>query len=146
MTFNLTASLLVILALLTLSAFFAGSETALTAVSKARMHRLAGAGSWRAKQAISLIADRERLIGALLLGNTFINILASAVATSVALQYFGTSGVVIATVAMTGIILIFTDDHAFGEPLAALGYVSGHAFLRAVARKVPDGAAVARAQ
>ena len=109
MTFNLTASLLVIVALLMLSAFFAGSETALTAVAKARMHRLAAAGSWPAKQAIDLIADRERLIGALLLGNTFINILASALATSVALQYFGSSGVVIATVAMTGMILIFTE-------------------------------------
>src|SRR5262245_41660769 len=109
MTFNLTASLLVIFALLTLSAFLAGSETALTAVSKARMHRLAADGSWRARQTIRLIADRERLIGALLLGNTFINILASALATSVAVQHFGGSGVVIATFAMTTIILIFTE-------------------------------------
>jgi Mg2+/Co2+ transporter CorB len=109
MTFNLSVSLLVILSLLMLSAFLAGSETALTAVSKARMHRLAAAGSWRAKQAINLIADRERLIGALLLGNTFINILASALATAAALAYFGNGGVVIATLAMTAIILIFTE-------------------------------------
>jgi Mg2+/Co2+ transporter CorB len=109
MTFNLTLSLFSVFALLVLSAFFAGSETALTAVSKARMHRLAAAGSWRAKQAVRLIADRERLIGALLLGNTFINILASALATSVALQYFDRGGVVIATVTMTAIILVFTE-------------------------------------
>ena len=109
MTFNLTVSLFSIVSLLVLSAFFAGSETALTAVSKARMHRLAAAGSWRARQAVKLIADRERLIGALLLGNTFINILASALATSVALQLFDRGGVVVATFVMTAIILIFTE-------------------------------------
>ena len=109
MTFNLTVSLFSIFSLLMLSAFFAGSETALTAVSKARMHRLAAVGSWRAKQAVKLIADRERLIGALLLGNTFINILASALATSVALQMFDRGGVAIATFVMTAIILVFTE-------------------------------------
>ena len=109
MMLSLTVSLFSIFALLVLSAFFAGSETALTAVSKARMHRLAAAGSWRAKQAVRLIADRERLIGALLLGNTFVNIFASALATSVALEMFDRGGVVIATVAMTTIILIFAE-------------------------------------
>jgi Mg2+/Co2+ transporter CorB len=109
MTFNLTASLLVISALLVLSAFCAGSETALTAVSKARMHRLAAVGSWRAKHAVKLIDDRERMIGALLLGNTFVNILASALATSLALQLFDRGGVAIATFVMTAIILVFTE-------------------------------------
>src|SRR5688572_2421292 len=109
MTFNLTISLLAITALLALSAFCAGSETALTAVSKARMHRLAAAGSWRAKQAVNLIDDRERMIGALLLGNTFVNIFAAALATSIALQLFDRGGVAIATLAMTAIILVFAE-------------------------------------
>src|SRR5450631_367567 len=109
MTFSLTLSLLAILALLAISGFFAGSETALTAVSKARMHHLASEGSWRAKQVNYLIADRERLIGALLLGNTFVNILASALATSVSLRMFTEGGVVIATLAMTAFILIFAE-------------------------------------
>lgn len=109
MTFNLTLSLLAISALLVLSAFCAGSETALTAVSKARMHRLAAAGSWRARHAVKLIDDRERMIGALLLGNTFVNIFASALATSIALQMFDRGGVAIATLVMTAIILIFTE-------------------------------------
>jgi Mg2+/Co2+ transporter CorB len=109
MTFSLTLSLLAILALLAISGFFAGSETALTAVSKARMHHLASEGSWRAKQVNYLIADRERLIGALLLGNTFVNILASALATSVSLRLFTEGGVVIATLAMTAFILIFAE-------------------------------------
>jgi len=56
-----------------------------------------------------LISDRERLIGALLLGNTFVNILASALATSVALALFDEGGVAIATLAMTAIILIFAE-------------------------------------
>jgi len=109
MTFNLTLSLVAILALLAFSAFFAGAETALTAVSKARMYHLAGEGSWRAKQAVRLIANRERLIGALLLGNTFVNILSSALATTIALRLFDEGGVFIATVIMTFIILIFAE-------------------------------------
>jgi Mg2+/Co2+ transporter CorB len=109
MSFNITLSLLAILALLVISGFFAGAETALTAVSKARMHHLATEGSWRAKQVVALIADRERLIGAILLANTFINILASALATSVALRLFAEGGVVITTVAMTAFILIFAE-------------------------------------
>ena len=109
MTFNLTLSLLAIFGLLAISGFFAGSETALTAVSKARMHHLASEGSWRAKQVNYLIADRERLIGAILLANTFINILASALATSVALRLFTEGGVAIATILMTAFILIFAE-------------------------------------
>jgi Mg2+/Co2+ transporter CorB len=109
MTLNITLSLVAIAALLFFSAFFAGSETALTAVSKARMHHLANEGSARAKQVNYLISDRERLIGALLLGNTFVNILASAVATSLSLRLFDEGGVAIATVAMTLFILIFAE-------------------------------------
>ena len=109
MTLNLTLSLIAIVALLALSGFFAGSETALTAVSKARMHHLANEGSWAAKQVNYLIGSRERLIGALLLGNTFVEILASAFATSLALRYFTEGGVVIATFGMTAVILIFGE-------------------------------------
>src|SRR4051812_46685939 len=105
MTLTITLSLVAIAALLFFAAFFAGSETALTAVSKARMHHLAGEGSARAKQVNFLIADRERLIGALLLGNTFVNILASSVATSLSLRLFNEGGVAIATIAMTVFIL-----------------------------------------
>ena len=61
MTLSISFSFLAIAALLAFSAFFAGSETALTAVSKARMYHLAGEGSWRAKQVVRLIANRERL-------------------------------------------------------------------------------------
>ncbi len=109
MTLSITLSLAAILALLVFSAFFAGSETALTAVSKARMHHLATEGSWRARQVVKLIADRERLIGAMLLGNTFVNILSSALATTVALRLFDEGGIFVATLIMTFIILIFAE-------------------------------------
>jgi len=109
MTLDIALSLIAIALLLVFSAFFAGSETALTAVSKARMHHLANEGSRRAKQVNYLIGDRERLIGALLLGNTFVNILASALATSVALALFDEGGVAIATFIMTFVILIFAE-------------------------------------
>jgi Mg2+/Co2+ transporter CorB len=109
MTLDITLSLLAIILLLAFSAFFAGSETALTAVSKARMHHLANEGSRRARQVNYLIGDRERLIGALLLGNTFVNILASAIATSIAIALFDDGGVAVATFVMTFVILIFAE-------------------------------------
>src|SRR5690348_11055219 len=62
--------------LLAFGAFFSGSETALTAVSRGRMHQLEKDGSRSARDVNVLVSDRERLIGALLLGNTFVNILA----------------------------------------------------------------------
>jgi Mg2+/Co2+ transporter CorB len=109
MTFDITLTLIAIFALLIFAAFFAGAETALTAVSKARMYHLASEGSARAKQVLHLITDRERLIGALLLGNTFVNILASSLATSIALRLFDEGAVVIAALVMTAIILIFGE-------------------------------------
>ncbi|WP_420334490.1 HlyC/CorC family transporter [Roseibium sp.] len=95
--------------LLFLSGFFSGSETALTAASRARVHQLEKTGDWRARVASRLIASRERLIGALLLGNNLVNILASALATSVFLTLFGEAGVAIATLVMTALVLIFAE-------------------------------------
>jgi Mg2+/Co2+ transporter CorB len=109
MTLELSLDLLAIFALLAVSAFFSGSETALTAVSKVRMHHLAQEGSRRAAHVNTLIANRESLIGAILLGNNFVNILASALATSLALEYFADGGIAIATVSMTAFILIFSE-------------------------------------
>lgn len=106
---NITLPLIGIVLLLVASAFFSGSETALTAVSKARMHHLANEGSRRAGHVNALIAQRERFLGSVLLGNNFVNILASAMATSVALSIFAEGGVVIATLAMTATVLVFAE-------------------------------------
>jgi len=109
MTLGLSLMISAILALLILSAFFSGSETALTAVSRARMHALESEGSIRAALVNRLIVSRERLIGALLLGNNLVNVLASALATSLFLSLFGEAGVAYATLTMTALILIFAE-------------------------------------
>lgn len=101
--------LIAILVLIVLSAFFSGSETALTAVSRARMHQLAKKGDQRASVVIGLIEKRDRLIGALLIGNNLVNILASALATSFFLKFYGESGVIIATMVMTVIVVVFAE-------------------------------------
>ena len=98
-----------ILALLILSAFFSGSETALTAVSRGRIHQLQRQGNRRAGIVDKLISARETLIGAILLGNNLVNILASALATSLFVKLFGDAGVAYATLVMTALVLIFAE-------------------------------------
>lgn len=105
----LAATVGAIVVLLLASAFFSGSETALTAVSRARMYHLANEGNRAAGFVAKLIEDRERLIGALLLGNNFVNILASSLATSVLVATVGEGAVAIATLVMTAVILIFAE-------------------------------------
>ena len=100
---------LTILLLLILSAFFSGSETALTAASRPVMHRLELNGNPRAALVNRLSDNKERLIGAILLGNNLVNILASALATSVMIGMFGKAGVAYATLAMTLLILVFAE-------------------------------------
>ncbi|HWA91953.1 MAG TPA: HlyC/CorC family transporter [Rhizomicrobium sp.] len=95
--------------LLLISAFFAGSETALTAVSRGKMHQLEEKGVKAAATVNKLVDDREKLIGALLLGNTFVNILASSLATTLLEANFGPRAVAIATVLMTALILVVCE-------------------------------------
>ncbi len=106
---SLWLSILAIIVLLVMSGFFSGSETALTAASRARMLQLEKTGDRRATVVSRLIMVRERLIGALLLGNNLVNILASALATNVLLSLFGDAGVVYATLVMTALVLIFSE-------------------------------------
>jgi Mg2+/Co2+ transporter CorB len=102
-------SFFVVLICLLLSAFFAGSETALTASSRASMARLEKNGNEEAKIVNRLLASRERLIGALLLGNNAVNIAASSLATGILLVWFGPAGIVYATIVMTAVIVIFSE-------------------------------------
>ena len=95
--------------LLALSAFFSGSETALTAVSRARIRTMEKAGDERAALVSYLISIQERLIGSLLLSNNLVNILASALATSLFINLFGDLGVVYATLGMTILVVIFAE-------------------------------------
>src|SRR6188474_2858470 len=120
MTANDWLSLVVVLICLLLSAFFSGSETALTASSRASMSRLEKHGNRRAAIVNQLLEQRERLIGALLLGNNAANIAASALATGVLLAWFGNAGVVYATALMTVLVVVFAEvlpkTIAFNDP------------------------------
>tara|TARA_A100001037_G_scaffold301523_1_gene331259 strand:- start:105 stop:1391 length:1287 start_codon:yes stop_codon:yes gene_type:complete len=98
-----------ILVLLILSAFFSGSETALTRASLPRMHELARQGNRRADLVLALYEQRERLIGAILLGNNLVNILSTSLATTALLLIFGDAGIVYATIVMTLLVLIFAE-------------------------------------
>ncbi|MBL6933982.1 MAG: HlyC/CorC family transporter [Alphaproteobacteria bacterium] len=98
-----------IFVLLLLSAFFSGSETALTAVSRPHMHHLLKQGDRRAGIIAKLHARMERLIGTILLANNLVNILASALATSLLIGIFGDTGVAYATLVMTLLVLIFAE-------------------------------------
>ncbi len=102
-------ALLAILICLALSFFFSGSETALTAFSRARMLRMEKAGNPRAAVVNRLLNARERLIGGILLGNNAANIAASSLATGLMLMWFGDVGVVYATFAMTVIVVVFSE-------------------------------------
>ncbi len=102
-------TLSIIFVLLLLSAFFSGSETALTAASRPYMHQLEQTGDKKAQVVNKLHANKERLIGTILLGNNLVNILASALATSALISLFGESGVIYATIAMTLLVLIFAE-------------------------------------
>lgn len=98
-----------ILLLLVLSGFFSGSETALTAASRSKLRANAEKGDKGANKAFELTDDREKLIGSVLLGNNLVNILATALATAMFTRAFGESGVPIATLIMTLLVLIFAE-------------------------------------
>ena len=102
-------SLVAVIVSLFASFFFSGSETALTASSRARMHALAQHGDKRAKIVNRLLQTRERLIGAVLLGNNVANIVASSLATGILLLWFGEVGILYASAIMTVIVVVFAE-------------------------------------
>ncbi len=117
---EIVLTLIAIFLLLVLSAFFNGSETALTAASRARMHALEQEGSKRAALVNRLLSTPEKMIGAVLLGNTLVDVLAAALASSLAVALVGEVGVIYATMIMTALIVIFSavlpKTYALAEP------------------------------
>ncbi|WP_323783307.1 HlyC/CorC family transporter [Leisingera sp.] len=98
-----------IVLLLVLSGFFSGSETALTAASRGKLRSQADKGSHGAQKALSVTEDSERLIGSVLLGNNLVNILGTSLATALFTRAFGESGVALATLVMTVLVLVFAE-------------------------------------
>ncbi|MEM9798342.1 MAG: HlyC/CorC family transporter [Pseudomonadota bacterium] len=117
-----------ILFLLMMSAFFSGSETALTAASRAKLRSKADKGDNAAARALKVTEDNERLIGSVLLGNNIVNILAASLATALFTALFGEGGVAVATLVMTALVLVFAEvlpkTYAISNPETAAARVA----------------------
>jgi len=98
-----------LLVLILLSGFFSSSETGLMAINKYRLRHLANKGHRGARLAQRLLRTPDRLIGLILLGNNLVNILAASIATVIGIRLFGVNGVWIASLALTVVILIFSE-------------------------------------
>ena len=106
---ELSIFLLIIVFLIVCSAFFSSSETALTAVSEARIHELALQGNKRAITIERILAKKEKMISTILIGNNLVNIVASVYATSFALIYFGEFDLIFVTILLTIVLVIFAE-------------------------------------
>ncbi|MFZ2322012.1 MAG: CNNM domain-containing protein, partial [Pseudomonas sp.] len=95
--------------LLACSAFFSSAETGILSLNRYRLRHLAKEGHRGAKRVSALLSRPDRLLGAILIGNNFVNILASAIATVLAIQLWGDAGIAIATVGLTLLLLIFGE-------------------------------------
>ena len=94
--------------LLFLSAFFSGSETGMMSINRFRLKHLSKK-SRAAKRVQTMLKRPDRLLGVILLGNNFVNIMASAIASIVAIRIWGDVGVLIASILLTIIVLIFAE-------------------------------------
>ena len=95
--------------LLMCSAFFSSSETGMLSLNRYRLRHQAREGNRGAKRASALLARPDRLLGTILVGNNFVNILASSIATVLAIQLWGEAGIAIATIGLTIVLLIFGE-------------------------------------
>lgn len=95
--------------LLCMSAFFSSSETGMMSLNKLTLAHNARSGDARAKRVKALLDRPDRLIGVILIGNNFVNILASAIATVLATHLFGEAGIAAATLTLTLLVLVFAE-------------------------------------
>ena len=100
---------MILVLLVMVSGFFSGSETALMSLNRYRLRHQANNGHKAAQRTARLLENRDRLISLILLGNNFVNILASAIATVIALRVMGEAGIAVATGLLTLVILVFAE-------------------------------------
>ncbi len=100
---------IVLIILILLSGFFSGSETALMTLNRYRLKTLAKKGHRGARLASKLLKRPDRLLGLILLGNNFVNILASAISSLIAMRYYGEAGIAFAAGILTFVILVFAE-------------------------------------
>lgn len=106
---SLLVLFLILFILLLFSAFFSSSETALMALNRYRLRHLEQEGHKGAIIASQLLSRPDRLIGLILLGNNFVNIMASAIATVIGIKLLGENGIVITTFVLTLVVLLFAE-------------------------------------
>lgn len=99
----------VLAALILLSGFFSSSETGMMSLNRYRLKHLQKNNHRGARRAAKLLSRPDRLIGLILIGNNLVNIAASAIATVIAIRLWGDAGIVIATIALTLVILVFAE-------------------------------------
>jgi Mg2+/Co2+ transporter CorB len=101
---------IIFIALLLVSAFFSASETSMFSINRYRLRHRVRKKIPAAKRVAELLKEPDRLLGVILLGNTFANVLATTVATLLAVHWFGQVGALYATIGITAIILIFGES------------------------------------
>ncbi|OGT30255.1 MAG: magnesium/cobalt efflux protein [Gammaproteobacteria bacterium RIFCSPHIGHO2_12_FULL_35_23] len=107
--FNLLFLIIVLILLILVSAFFSCSETGMMALNRYRLRHKVREGNRTAQRVQRLLERPDRLLGVILIGNTFANIFASALATVIAVKLLGEAGIIIATILLTFVILIFGE-------------------------------------
>lgn len=109
MSSALAIQLMILVFLLLLSAFFSSAETAFTTASRIRMRTLAESGSKQAARVLAITDNMHKMLSAILIGNNIVNLSASSIATTLAIQIFGSVGAGIATGILALLILIFGE-------------------------------------
>ncbi len=101
--------LIVVVVLIVLSAFFSSAETSLTTVNKVRLKSLEEQGNKRAKRVLQILENHGKMLSTILIGNNIVNIFASSLVTTFAIDVFGSVAVGIASGILTIIILLFGE-------------------------------------
>lgn len=132
-TFSVTELLIILFVLIIVSAFYSASETSMMSVNRYKLRHLANDKNHRgAKRVLKLLERTDKLLTVILMGNTVANIFASAVATLIGAQLYGESGVIIATVSLTLLVLIFSE---IGPKTIMAKYPQPFAFFAALPLK-----------
>lgn len=105
----MNSSLIVLLILIMLSAYFSATETAFSSLNRIKIKNLANEGNKKAKLTLELCSKYDELLSSILVGNNIVNIMSTSIATALFVLYFPSNGVAISTVVMTIVVLIFGE-------------------------------------
>lgn len=106
---DLIPKLIALAALILMSAYFSATETAFSSLNKIRLKNMASEGNKKAKLALDLANDYDKLLSTILVGNNIVNIAATSLATVIFIEIYGSMGATVSTVVMTVLVLIFGE-------------------------------------